>query len=452
MALDSNGKTRLVAPQYLRGIAALLVLLAHWGTVGRDPSAEVTRLHMVVASPSDAFNPLGYILWIWKVSVQAIPILNIEFASGGVLLFFLVSGFVIALSVEKLTTLEFAVRRAFRILPVLWAAIAVWLLLNAILTATGLAAGNPFNFNAIAANAFLVQDWYWIGNIDVAYWTLLVEVKFYVIMAGLVVVVGRISLPSVIVTALGIAVIGIAVSDIGQPSDFGALYDAGSWAFYTFQVLGGAAPFIVFMLMGTVLFLWYFRRCTFGQAASAIVALYGLFFAAYINSPHGVSSLHYVQTGASALAIFWSGIALERARIRWFRQIAPLGSLLNFFGNISFPLYLLHGLVGMSIIGAVHVWTGSLSVALLVASLIVFPLTYAIHRLIERPGQRLGVKVGRWLVGVHGVVRTVGASDGLDRHAGVIEGITGENAQPVRVESVEAGDVGRGIRHPPPSV
>lgn len=407
---------------------------------------------MTVASPPDAFNPLGYVLWGWKVSVQSIPFLNIEFASGGVLLFFLVSGFVIALSVEKLTTLEFAVRRAFRILPVLWAAIAIWLLLNAILTATGLAAGNPFNLNAIAANAFLVQDWYWIGNIDVAYWTLLIEVKFYVIMAGLALVVGRLSLPSVIVTALGVAVIGTAVSDIGQPSDFGVLYAAGSWSFYTFQVLNGAAPFIIYMLMGTVLFLWYFRRCNFGQAASAIVALYGLFFAAYINSPHSVGSLHYVQTGASALAIFWAGIALERASIRWPRQLAPFGALLDFFGNISFPLYLLHGLVGMSIIGAIHIWTGSLSVALLLASLIVFPLTYAVHRLVEGPGQRLGVRVGRWLVRVHGVVRAIGATNRLNGGPRVVERVAGEDTQSVGVQGIEAGNVGGSVGHAPSTI
>ena len=144
----------------LRGIAVLAVLLSHWfgvfwgmpELVGRYTSSE-----MVQGPTSVAFNIVSSFAYF-------------NFGSFGVSIFFLISGFVIPFSLEKLNARSFLVARFFRIFPLLWIVTFLSILLawkvpnlkNLFLNLTGL-------FGFVKWNVYFSTGVWSIGNEIVFY-------------------------------------------------------------------------------------------------------------------------------------------------------------------------------------------------------------------------------------------------------------------------------------------
>ena len=99
-----------------------------------------------------------------------------KFGYLGVPLFFIISGYVIALSAKNRTPIEFAVSRFVRLYPAFWCGIVFTVIV------TGYFAGVRFDAITILANATMLNDYLNIANIDGVYWTLQAELKFYACM------------------------------------------------------------------------------------------------------------------------------------------------------------------------------------------------------------------------------------------------------------------------------
>ena len=106
----------------------------------------------------------------------------------GVQLFFLISGFVILLTARKVVTpRDFVVARFSRLYPTYWACLTVtaivgWLSAHAVLQRT------PFE---LAVNYSMLQRLVRVEDVDAAYWSLSVELIFYLIVWGAFVARGR---------------------------------------------------------------------------------------------------------------------------------------------------------------------------------------------------------------------------------------------------------------------
>lgn len=142
-------KIRLQELDSLRGIAALAVVLFHYTT-----------------GYSGTFHHGYGIFW--------------EFSLGylGVQLFFIISGFVIFLTLENTKKpMEFVVSRFSRLYPTYWAAIFLTL---ACISLYPLPSYN-ISVKDIMLNLTMLQYWIPAKNIDSVYWTLGVELSFYIL-------------------------------------------------------------------------------------------------------------------------------------------------------------------------------------------------------------------------------------------------------------------------------
>ena len=96
----------------------------------------------------------------------------------GVVAFFLVSGYVIPLSLSKQTTRTFLVRRFFRLYPVYWLGLGAYLLL------ANAGSIDPFSPVTFLANALMVQGLLGMVSLLPVAWTLSIELFFYAQQLG----------------------------------------------------------------------------------------------------------------------------------------------------------------------------------------------------------------------------------------------------------------------------
>ena len=153
---------------YWRGIAAIWVMLFH----GFVPSYD-NSLHPLV----EPFKLIAKPGWL------------------GVHIFFVISGYCISASVYKLiikngSVWSFIKNRALRLLPVYWLAFLLSILVD--LISAGLNNRNPWehlpdSWQSWLGNIFLIQPYLNVRPYVIVYWTLVVEIAFYLLVAGLLI-------------------------------------------------------------------------------------------------------------------------------------------------------------------------------------------------------------------------------------------------------------------------
>ena len=99
-----------------------------------------------------------------------------RFGYLGVNLFFMISGFVILWSAVGRTPAQFAISRFSRLYPIFWVAISITLY------ALWVFQGQALDLYRIFANMTMVAGYLNKEYIDGVYWTLQVELKFYVLV------------------------------------------------------------------------------------------------------------------------------------------------------------------------------------------------------------------------------------------------------------------------------
>jgi peptidoglycan/LPS O-acetylase OafA/YrhL len=155
--------------------------------------------------------------------------------------------------------------------------------------------------------------------------------------------------------------------------------------------LGLNAMYVVFILIGMAFHYAYQRR--WGQLESALIgaALFGLWIVGISNGGIGGTPLAdvYLPTSTLALIVF-GGLYLVRNGL-------PYWVWLDRLSNISYPLYLLHGVNGYITIRAVYTLTGNYYVSLIAALAVVVLVATAVHHFVEVPTNNFGRQVSRRL-------------------------------------------------------
>ncbi|MFE1298653.1 acyltransferase family protein [Streptomyces sp. NPDC058731] len=349
-AAERRGGQRLAALDGLRFLAALAVVLFHF--VGQKPA---TMEH------------------IWGRPYQSVfPEAHAYFAYGrlGVDLFFLISGFVICMSAWGRSPRDFFISRVTRLYPMYWIAVAVS---ACVIFLADTPFGHP-NPRVILANLTMLQHPLGVKDLDSVYWTLWPELCFYltfavVVWKGLthqrvVVYCGLWTVAAVLAPSAGIPALTLLVNPPSAP------YFIAGMAFYLMHRFRPTP-----LLWGIVVMSW-------------LLALH------FLLAPDGGRNNWDAWSPwrgwlVLAITVFFAliaAIALGRTRrIRW--------RWLTVAGTMTFPLYLLHDVIGMTVVhhygDRVAPWT---LVAVTVGALVL--LSYLAHRFVERP---LATRMRRWL-------------------------------------------------------
>ncbi|MFD8142263.1 acyltransferase family protein [Streptomyces sp. NPDC059708] len=338
-----NGSPRLAVLDGIRVLAALAVVFYHY-----------TVLASAWGGPTEGVFPVArrFTVYGWL----------------GVEIFFLVSGFVICMSAWGRGLGDFAVSRVARLFPAYWAAVA---LTSAVLLAWPEVrpAGRPAD---IVVNLSMLQGGLGVPHVDDAYWTLFVELKFYALFA-LVVLRGVTYRNCVLFCGLWTAAGVVAPTVDDGLLSFFAMPSAAPYfiAGIAFHLMRRFRPNAVLWVVVGVQFLLaqhYVRdrmTSSLGPAAAEQTPVW---------PAHVIILLGFAVMAALALGV------LDGVRWRW----------LPHAGAVSYPLYLIHMLVGMTVI---HHFRGRVAPVPLVlaTTACMLLLAWSLHRLVERPlGRRLG--------------------------------------------------------------
>lgn len=316
----------------LRGIAALSVLLFHF-TFGYDNGFD--RI-----SPNHFYFRYGYL---------------------GVSLFFVISGFVIFMTLEKTKdTKSFVVSRFSRLYPAYWTAIIATVFLVTLFNAP--IQKNAFSLKQVLLNLTMVQSLFKVKDVDGAYWTLIVELIFYWWMW----IVFRTKKLKYI-EWIGVAWITVSIFIIALDfslkrilrvvfiAPYAPLFVAGIF-FYRLREKAAS------LLLHALILISFFAECY-------------LLFA----SSERFDFIPYVIVAAIYIVFY----------LFTFNGLSVLNNhVLLFFGGISYSLYLIHENVGYAIIYWTRRIADSQVICISVAAIVVIALATMVNRFIERPAMK----------------------------------------------------------------
>lgn len=392
-----RGEQRLQFLDAVRGIAAFTVAIQHF---------------VEHQSPS-------YLEWSHEV-----------FRPGqwGVILFFVSSGFIIPVSLDRYRSVgRFWIGRFFRLYPVYWAVLAgAWLLFA--LDRFGLPEDYKLHWvRASAANLTMAQEFIGQPHVLGQAWTLSYELVFYGLVSLLFLVgldkrpgtilglglAGAVALGSFVplrmvtagtsneqlVAAGGAALAALVCAALayrrsGSPG--AALAAAGFAVAVVLLVANRNHPAWFSMLLLSSMFVgWVLQRWSIGAvparnavlavvaASAAVVVAHQLHFTS--NNVPGTSIFTNVPaevaTFLGAYAAFVAALALRR---RAFPR--PL----RWLGEVSYSVYLVHGVVLVAVPAV-----GNRATAVVVWTAVTLAVSWVTYRVFERPFQEWGRRVAR---------------------------------------------------------
>ncbi|MCB2048464.1 MAG: acyltransferase [Novosphingobium sp.] len=324
MTEPGSSKVRLAELDALRGIAALGVVLFHYTVKAPEVLPGVVTV--------DYGLPVG---------------------NYGVQLFFAISGFVIFMTLERTkSSADFAFARFTRLFPAYWAAILLTTGALHLLGATDLTKSS----SVVATNFTMLQGFLYVEAVDGVYWSLTVELAFYLCMWAL-----------------------WRAGALHRIEPILCLWIAMRFAWILFPQLPslGAKLLLVdhiaFFAIGVAA---YRVRMGFRRWRDQIpVLLSGLIAVAMADGAE--MALIYCGTTAIFFALVAERLAfLDRPVLLW-------------LGALSYPLYLVHQNIGYAFIAAleaagVPAWT-----ALIAAFALALGLAQMIHDFVETPSLRV---------------------------------------------------------------
>ena len=312
-----NRTNRIPELEALRGIAALSVVLFHYTRFFRS-----------------------------NLQYDFSPIFDFQYGHHGVELFFMISGFVIFMSLDRIQSVkEFMYKRFVRLYPTYWICLSITLLFLLVDNT------NQFSFSLRdkILNVLMFQNLLNVPNVDGSYWSLLPELCFYVMMIFL----WRCNL---IKNIFSVSIFWLILMYVAllRPSILDVLLNL---------------KFGVFFILGIMFNLLHQNKNQYYPHLIIIITLVSVFF---IRESVEVSLF-------TAFFIFLFYLLV-------YQKLSFLDhSVFIFLGKISYPLYLLHQTIGFILIYNLIRFGIPHSVSILMVTSFCIGLSFLVYKYLELP-------------------------------------------------------------------
>ena len=384
-------------------------------------------LRFLAAAAVVAFHYTGRDNPGWAESVREVfpTISRVTIYGGfGPYLFFMISGFVVLMSAWGRPVHSFIASRVGRLFPAYWVAVvltAAVLLIDPRL----IPVWDELGFSGVALNLTMLQSGFGVGHVDGVYWTLWIELKFYLLLA-LFAMVG-ITRRRLLLLCLAWPLAGAFAVQSGA-GFLGGLLEPTYAPFFCLGIL----VYLVYRegwsgAVGLLLGLNYLLAL---RVCDAHVIGWTESVAGAPVSFRGLAVLLTLSLGALALVTL---TRVSRCDWRW----------LTVLGALTYPLYLVHEYPGWVLIHhlAPHL---PAYVTLVVTVAVAVAVAYAVYRLVEQPwGPHLRRAVERDLAGVVPVRAAVSNDD----TAVLVDplGTVGTTSRPVGPRVLPRSPMGAGV-------
>lgn len=321
------------ALQALRGLAALMVAIGHsfW-----HPFNDA-HVHLYGGRTLDQIVGGG-------LSHPFPLFLYIPSGTFPVAVFFLLSGYVIEISLRKLGTLPFLLARAFRLFPTFMVCLAAYLIVFYIL-------GRDLpSMSNILSNLFLFNS----SSVVTVSWTLLYEVRYYLAVALLAMIIAN-------GPSRHLAIIA-AYAILGTPTGF--------W--------------LAFMSIGALIYYAHHQDSESAFPSAALVAGLVIWYVSSLLF-HGFVP-PFKSELAGALAVFAITVTLVRN--------LHVPRMLVYLGDISYPLYCIHYIIIIVVFYVFGAYLPGIIVQLLPLPIALL-VAHAIHVFVELPTNEWGKSMAK---------------------------------------------------------
>lgn len=281
----------------------------------------------------------------------------------GVDLFFVISGFVILLTAWGRDVRSYATSRITRLFPAYWAGV---LLTGFLLLVLWPGRREDLDPTTIAVNLTMLQSAFDVAHVDGVYWTLWVELRFYVLI-GILLVVGLTG-----ARVVAFAALWPAAGAMAHAAGLDLLADVLIWD-YAPLFAGGMALFLLTKDRSSLL-------------AWLVLAENVILGAAW--SGHETRAMiadttdHDLSGGLTAAIVVACFAVVALATLTRLRHVSA--AWLTTAGALTYPLYLVHEYWGWWVI---HLLSDSLPpyVVLGIAVAVVVVMAWVINRFVEKP-------------------------------------------------------------------
>jgi peptidoglycan/LPS O-acetylase OafA/YrhL len=310
-----------------------------------------------------------------------------SYGSLGPELFFVVSGFVVLMSVWGRPTAHVVASRVARLYPAYWVAV----LATGSLLLVVWPGGKHVTAHQVLVNLTMLQSPLGVDHVDGVYWTLWTELRFYLLVGVLSLV--RLTRRRVLAVVVGWPLAALATERAGWDtaatllvSDYAPLFAAGMALYLVFRPADDGPRLTV---------------ATWGAVAGCTA------LAVWRVVPSRAAVLERTTGYAPSALLLGVGVVVCVAAVAAV-TLTPLArtrsSRLTAAGALTYPLYLVHEYWGLYVVRLTSPWAPA-GVCVALALILVLVLAWLVHRGVERPlGPRLRAATEASLVRVREVV------------------------------------------------
>lgn len=341
-----RGSGRLAELDLLRFVAALAVLAFHYFIAFASVWGE---------RPAELFPAIS--------TISGLGILGVE-------LFFMISGFVILMSIWGRGMGEFALSRLVRLFPAYWVSVGVTAVVYGLTAATAL--DPKLGPGGYGVNLTMLQRAFGVADANGVYWSLWVELRFYVLIS--ILVITGVTLNRCLVF-MGVWLLAAGFFAGSEE----AWVDLVIMPKYAAYFVGGMAFFLM-TRFGPRLVLWCLAGISGGLAVSA----------ALDRVAGRVENVGYaampVPDWAVVVTVVGFYVLMAMVALGWLRWLRWRGLVV--LGALTYPLYLFHTAAAVLIVPALRdVLPPALTALVTVLAAMAF--SYLVYRVAERPLQEL---------------------------------------------------------------